>query len=91
MLFSKFIDVVALREKLVTFTIDIVAAYNSLPEQEKVLAKPPDWWLQSWIARGGSPYVRWRMHGLLPGRRPASQQWSDHVGLEVLGERFGFK
>jgi len=74
------IDFKAVRRGLCSYTVDVVAAYNTLEEPEDVVVTPPAEWLQLQAAERKSTNVLWRMKKLLPGRRIAAQIWVDHVG-----------
>jgi len=76
---ARLIDFTAVKRDLVTFIVDIRAAYNSLPETELVYCAPPPEWLEARAQQGLDIHVTWRMLNLLPGRRVAATQWVEHM------------
>jgi len=81
---SRLIDFKAVKRDYVTFTVDISAAYNTLPEHELVYCKPPAEWLEHRAKVGESTTVVWRMKKLLPGRRVAATQWVEHMAKLMM-------
>ena len=73
---ERLIDFKAVKSGYTTFSLDVKAAYNSLKEPEQVVVKPPvEWFAGEQVDKS----IRWRMKGLLPGRRIAANIWADHV------------
>ena len=81
---GRLIDFKAVKRDYVTFTVDISAAYNTLPEQELVYCRPPKEWLSHRAKLGLSTTVVWRMKKLLPGRRVAATQWVEHMASVMM-------
>ena len=70
------------------YTLDVQGAYNTIPEPEHVVVKPPQEWLDWQAQQGLSTAVLWKMKKLLPGRRVASKLWVKHVGEQLKSVGF---
>ena len=64
---------------MVSYTIDIAAAHNTVKEPDDLVVIPPPEWIEERRKRGEDTDVRWRMKKLLPGRRPAMKLWTEHT------------
>jgi hypothetical protein len=79
-LINRVIDFKAVKLGLDTYTVEVVAAYNTIDESEQVIVTPPSEWYDERAAAGFSLDVLWRMKKLLPGRRIAAKLWVEQVG-----------
>ena len=77
---NRVIDFKAVKHELESFTVDVLSAYNTLDEPEKVIVTPPKEWYDERAVMGLPLNVKWRMKKLLPGRRVAAWLWVDYVG-----------
>jgi hypothetical protein len=86
---NRVIDFKAVKLNLDTYTVDVVAAYNTIDEPELVIVTPPPEWYAERNVAGLSTDVLWRMKKLLPGRRIAAKLWVERVG--DVHRQLGFK
>ena len=81
---ERMIDIHANKLGNIRVIVDCKNAYLHAAEDEAVVCKPADIWLEKWIAGGGRPDILWRLRKQMYGRRKASQSFNDYMA-RVLG------
>ena len=82
-------DILSLKRRLPTFTLDCTDASHQVPELGDVMVDPPDEYLNRLRAAGKCTNIWWKLQKQLPGRRQAGQRWVDHF-TSTLVDKLGF-
>ena len=82
-------DILSLKRRVFTFTLDCTDAYHQAPELDDVVVEPPEEYLNLLRAAGMSADIWWKLQKQLQGRREAGQRWVDHF-TSALVDKLGF-
>ena len=75
---GRIVDILSLKRRVPTFTLDCTDAYHQAPELDDVAVEPPEEYLNRLRAAGMCTNIWWKLQKQLPGRRQAGQRWVDH-------------
>ena len=81
-------DILSLKRRVPTFTLDCTDAHHQAPELDDVVAEPSEEYLNRLRAAVMSTDIWWKQQKQLPGRRQAGQRWVDHstsASVDKLG------
>ena len=80
---GRIVDILSLKRRVPTFTLDCTGAYHQVPELDDVVVEPPEEYLNRLRAAGMSTDIWWKLHKQLPGRRQAGQRLGRSVHVCV--------
>ena len=86
---GRIVDILSLRRRVPTFTLDCTDAFRQAPEPDDVVVEPPEENLNRLRAAGKSTNIWWKLQKQLLGRRQAGQRWVDHF-TSALMDKLGF-
>ena len=82
-------DILSLKRRVPTFTLDCTDAFHQAPEPDDVVVEPPEEYLNRLRAAGMCTNIWWKLQKQLLGRRQAGQRWVDH-STSALVDKLGF-
>ena len=89
---GRIVDVVSLKRRAPTFTLDCTDAFHQTPELDDVVVEPPEEYLNCLRAAGKCTNIWWKLQQQLLGCRQAGQRWCDHrSSLGALNGRWRWR
>ena len=71
---GRIVDILSLKRRVPTFTLDCTDAYHQAPELDDVVVEPPKEYLNRLRAAGKCTNIWWKLQQQVPGRRQAGQR-----------------
>ena len=86
---GRIVDILSLKRRLPTFTLDCTDAFHQALELDDVMAEPKLEYVSRLRVAGKCTIILWKLECQLFGRRHAGQRWVDHF-TGVLVSKLGF-